>query len=82
MQLKIKTFGVTRDILGNREVVFELNESKGSKVADLRAELNRRHPELIALKSLFVAVNQKYAEDESVLIETDEIALIPPVAGG
>lgn len=79
MKLKIKTFGITRDILGGREIVFEL---KGKSVSDLRDELNDKHHELIGLKSLFIAVNQQYAADEIVLSESDEIALIPPVAGG
>ena len=79
MELKIKTFGITRDILGAREVVFEL---KGKSVLDLRHELNTKHHELVGLKSLFIAVNQHYAADEILLNETDEIALIPPVAGG
>ena len=79
MNVKIKTFGITREILGGREVILEL---KGNKVSDLRHELNRKHQQLAALKSLFIAVNQKYAEDEAELKESDEIALIPPVAGG
>jgi molybdopterin converting factor small subunit len=29
-----------------------------------------------------VAVNQRYARPETVLAANDEIALIPPVAGG
>jgi molybdopterin synthase sulfur carrier subunit len=79
MRLKIKTFGITRDILGGREIVFEL---KGKSVSDLRKELNHKHHELIGLNSLFIAVNQQYAADEIMLNESDEIALIPPVAGG
>jgi molybdopterin synthase sulfur carrier subunit len=79
MELKIKTFGITREILGGREVVFEL---KGKSVSDLRRELNHKHSALIGLKSLFIAVNQQYAADEILLQESDEIALIPPVAGG
>ena len=79
MELKIKTFGITREILGGREIIFEL---KGKSVSDLRQELNHKHGELVGLKSLFIAVNQQYAADEIILNESDEIALIPPVAGG
>jgi len=79
MNLKIKTFGITRDILGGREIVFEL---KGKSVSDLRDELTQKHHELAGLRSLFIAVNQEYAADEIALNESDEIALIPPVAGG
>lgn len=35
-----------------------------------------------ALPRPLVAVNQRYAKPDAVLRETDEVALIPPVAGG
>jgi len=78
-QYTLKTFGVTRDILGGREVKIELN---GNSVGDLRQHLNTAYPQLKKLRSLFIAVNQNYAEDHLELKETDEIALIPPVSGG
>lgn len=76
---KLKTFGITRDILGDREVIIEMN---GQSVADLRKHLNSTYPKLIDLRSLFIAVNKNYAEDDLQLNEADEIALIPPVSGG
>jgi sulfur-carrier protein len=79
MILKIKTFGISRDILGGREVELDVN---GTSVGDLRKALSSRYPELDKLNSLFIAVNQEYAPDENVLTEKDEIALIPPVSGG
>lgn len=79
MQVKIKTFGVARDILGSSEV----NWSTASKtIGELKTELQARHPALKNLNSLFVAVNHAYAPDDHVLTETDEVALIPPVSGG
>lgn len=79
MILKIKTFGITRDILGGREVELVLN---GNSVADLRNQLNSTYPDLKKLNSLFIAINLEYAADEHVLTEKDEVALIPPVSGG
>lgn len=79
MIVKIKTFGISRDILGGREVELDMN---GSSVGDLRKTLSTRYPQLDKLNSLFIAVNQEYAADEKVLSEKDEIALIPPVSGG
>ncbi|HEY8511905.1 MAG TPA: MoaD/ThiS family protein [Cyclobacteriaceae bacterium] len=78
--LKIKAFGITRDILGGREVELQLNES--GTVGDLRSQLSSTYPEVLQLKSLFIAVNNEYADDHVVLNDTDEIALIPPVSGG
>lgn len=79
MKVKLKTFGISRDILGGREVIIEM---EGASVGDLRKTLSSQFPELNKLNSLFVAVNQNYADDLQLLSETDEIALIPPVSGG
>jgi molybdopterin synthase sulfur carrier subunit len=79
MQLRVKAFGVTKDILGNREIVIEL---QGQTVAQLRAKLIFDYPALSGLKSLMIAVNNNYAEDDLSLQNTDEVALIPPVSGG
>ncbi len=79
MKVKVKTFGISRDILGGREVTVMV---EGSSVGDLRKTLSRLFPALNKLNSLFIAVNQNYAADEVTLSETDEIALIPPVSGG
>jgi molybdopterin synthase sulfur carrier subunit len=76
---KIRAFGITRDLLGGKETFIEI---RGTTVGHLREELNERFPELRGLKSLFVAVNNDYAEDDVELKPTDEIALIPPVSGG
>jgi molybdopterin synthase sulfur carrier subunit len=79
MKYKVKAFGITRDFLGGREKVIEV---KGQTVADLRGELLAMYPNLKGLKSLLIAVNNEYAEDSVELLESDEIALIPPVSGG
>ena len=78
-QYTIKTFGIARDILGGREVTIEID---GQSVADLRKHLISNYPQLKELRSLFIAVNQNYADDTQGLSESDEIALIPPVSGG
>lgn len=78
-KFKIKAFGVTKDFLGGKDTVIEIT---GETVGDLRAELNRRYPQLLGLRSLYIAVNSDYAEEDRILEATDEIALIPPVSGG
>lgn len=79
MKLRIKTFGIARDIMGGKEVEVEIS---GNTVSLLRSSLIQKYPELENLRSLFIAVNQNYSEDTTELIESDEIALIPPVSGG
>ncbi|RYF62770.1 MAG: MoaD/ThiS family protein, partial [Cytophagaceae bacterium] len=39
-------------------------------------------PALTGVKSILVAVNSEYAEPDTLLNPSDEIALIPPVSGG
>lgn len=75
----MKTFGISRDILGGREVELEMN---GNSVGDLRKTLSSQFPKLDKLNSLFIAVNQEYAADDKTILGSDEIALIPPVSGG
>lgn len=76
---KVRAFGITKDILGGRETVIEV---EGRTVADVRHFLINKYPTLAGLRSLFIAVNSNYAEDQLLLNEADEIALIPPVSGG
>lgn len=78
-KFKIKAFGITKDILGGKETIIEI---KGKTVGDLRFTLNERYPQLLGLRSLYIAVNSDYAEESRILDDSDEIALIPPVSGG
>ncbi|MCB0533062.1 MAG: MoaD/ThiS family protein [Lewinellaceae bacterium] len=80
MKIKVLTFGVTRDIIG--EDVLFLDLPAGSTVADVRTHLTERFPPIEKLASLMFAVNAEYATSEAQLAELDELALIPPVSGG
>ena len=75
----IKAFGVTKDVVGSRETILEF---EGNTVASLRKALRTRYPSLVEIRSLMIAVNNAYAEDDLAIGESDEIALIPPVSGG
>jgi molybdopterin synthase sulfur carrier subunit len=79
-EYKVRCFGITKDILGGKEAVIKV--TNGTSVSALRHELNTRYPQLLGLRSLYIAVNNEYAEDDKILSSTDEIALIPPVSGG
>lgn len=80
MKLKILAFGITKDIFGASEK--ELDVQDGLSVSQLKEMLERDFPQLVKLKSYFIAVNEEYAEDDQVIVSTDEIAIIPPVSGG
>lgn len=80
MSLKISLFGITRDIVGTS--VLELPAPAPATVGELLAEMRRQYPALGELRSCAVAVNNEYADSSQALHTVDEIALIPPVAGG
>lgn len=80
MKCKIKAFGISKDIIGNKLLELELPED--STVSDLKKHLFEKYSAFADLKSLYVALNNEYAVESVVLKEGDEIALIPPVSGG
>ena len=81
MKVRLLFFAVLRDITGKNETVIELPD--GTRARDVWQSLRDRHGELAdyALPPL-TAINESYASPDSVLREGDEIAFIPPVAGG
>jgi len=80
MTLEIMAFGITKDIVGKTLINFDLPE--GSSVKELKEKLTESYPEMKALTSLLIAVNEEYGDETHILNERDEIALIPPVSGG
>jgi molybdopterin converting factor small subunit len=58
---------------------------KNQSVKQVIELVNRRYPkigELIYNKKILVSVNQEIAHEETTLQEGDEVALLPPFAGG
>jgi molybdopterin converting factor small subunit len=80
MELTIQAYGIAKDILGERKTSLHIND--GATVADLLALLNAQYPAFQQLKSLAVALNEEYAEQDDVLNPADTIVLVPPVSGG
>jgi len=73
-------FASYRDLAGAEEIAFDLPE--GSTVAEL-VERVRSLPGADAIpEAPAVAVNREYASIDTVLSDGDEVAFIPPVAGG
>jgi molybdopterin synthase catalytic subunit len=76
VQVTVRLFAMLRERAGASEVVLELPD--GARVSDALAELSGLAGEL----PLVMAVNREYAREEQPLAAGDELALIPPVAGG
>ena len=81
MTLEVKFFARARDLVGSGTALFDL--PAGATVADLRAALAQRYPELRPLvPRLHIAVGQDYATDGTLLSPASDVACFPPVSGG
>ena len=80
MKVRSLFFASYRDILGADELEFDLPE--GATVSDLTGMVRSRAGDGVLPTVLAVAVNQEYTSAETELRDGDEVAFIPPVAGG
>lgn len=81
MRIQILYFAYFRERLGLSEEPFEIEE--GATAGQLVDELGKKHECIAAMKGRFrIARNQEFCNNDEVLSDSDEIALIPPVAGG
>lgn len=82
--ITVRLFGMTKMLAGNQSSL-SLNVPEGRQVKDLVGLLETRYPaigELIHKKKVLVSVNQEIAYEETVIKDNDEVALLPPFAGG
>ena len=81
MKLRVLYFAVFREKIGRDDDTLELGD--GARVRDAIAALAARHDVIGRLAGRFrVAVNHDFVDDDRALADGDELALIPPVAGG
>jgi len=80
MKINILAFGIAKDIINSSTLGIEISE--GTTVGQLKKQLTSQFPDFEKLRSLSIAVNQEYQEDDFLLNEKDEIVIIPPVSGG
>ncbi len=81
MQVQARFFAAYRDLLGSTEITVRL--PSGATVGDLVSHLRERGRPYDGLPpEPAVAVNRTYSGLEAHLSDGDEVAFIPPVAGG
>ena len=78
MKLSIKYFGMIAETIGKNEEQFEF---AGNLVLELDTFLKNKYTKLESINYKF-AVNQSLKDGNELLKENDEIALLPPFAGG
>ena len=79
MNVRVLVFASYADALGRGELALSL--PPGATVGDCIAEVRKATGAGVPPAPL-VAVNRRYARADRVLVEGDEVAFIPPVAGG
>jgi MoaE-MoaD fusion protein len=81
MKVDVLYFAVLRERIRLDHETVEL--ASGARVRDARAVIAARHPSVAALlPQVQIAVNRAVATDAQALAEDDELAFLPPVAGG
>lgn len=77
MSIKVLLFGAIKDKVGKPEL--ELNDF--SSTEKVRAHLEAEFPFITSTRYV-LALNQVRVEDDRALNDGDELALMPPFAGG
>lgn len=81
MKIRILFFAAYRELLGRGDLTLEI--APGSTVTDLLQELWARGGAYERMPAApVVAVNRDFASIDAPLQDGDEVAFIPPVAGG
>lgn len=79
MSVKVLFFGATADAVGSRELEFATDENTTAN--SLISQLSQTHP-VLAKHKLLIAVNEEYADGDTVLNDGDEVAIFTAVSGG
>ena len=81
MRVRLLYFAVLRDITGKSEELVELPE--GTRPSEIWNRLRGEHDQLARYeRPPMTAINETYVSPDQPLRDGDEVAFIPPVAGG
>lgn len=81
MNIKVRLFAAQREATGQSSCEIEL--PPGARAGDALAAVCERFPQLRpSAGRVVLAVNQSQAQPDAPLADGDELALLPPMAGG
>jgi sulfur-carrier protein len=80
MAIRVLLFASYAEALGASEVSLDL--PAGARVADVLERVRSLASGKRVPEKPLVAVNQRYARADQAVSSSDEVAIIPPVAGG
>jgi molybdopterin converting factor subunit 1 len=79
--VKVLYFASAQGLTNRRTESMSLRD--GSSLREMAAEMLNRHPELRSIEpTITYSVNYEIAEGGALLHDGDEVAVLPPVAGG
>ena len=80
MTVTVLLFASYADAIGARSMSFDIDA--GATVGDVVGRVRALPGAAQLPREPLVAVNERYAKRDRVLAHGDEVAIIPPVAGG
>ncbi len=78
--MKVFAFGIVKEIFD--APVIDIDIEEGENIGSLKNFLEKKYPDLNALGSYMIALNNEYADSDMLIYSGDELAIIPPVSGG
>ena len=80
MTVRVLLFASYADALGASEVRLDL--PNGARVRDVLERVLQMAAGKRVPRQPMIAINQRYAAADQIVAASDEVAIIPPVAGG
>ncbi len=81
--VKVKFFAIIKNLAGKEDAQFDVGGS--IKLKDLIGMIEKDFPkvgEMLRAKKVLISVNQEIGNDDMLVKDGDEIAILPPFAGG
>lgn len=81
--VKVKFFAILKNLAGKEDAQFDIGS--GLVLKDLTNMIEQEFPkvgEMIRNKKVLISVNHEIGTDETVIKDGDEVAILPPFAGG
>jgi MoaD family protein len=89
MTINVRLFASLREVIGKSQITLHLSSNDGTSetitIGDLMKKIADAYPAIrsqIATVAISIAINGKIANHKSILKDSDEVALLPPVSGG
>jgi molybdopterin converting factor subunit 1 len=81
VNVEIKLFAVAKQLAGSETVAVRIPNR--ATVQELRDAIGQQHTELHDItERALIAIDAEYVNNDAIVPERSEIALIPPVSGG